>query len=159
MKTSGKFEFQQLPMLECEPCGVCLTQSDAIMHRIGARYGLLPKDDPEKLYQVLWWCNTLKDLVETVARHFMPISEEKKKQYYEEFFSKTVFTFLGAMEARLGANESHDYLVGKNYTIADFYLIGTWRGVMMNPMFPQYKDIIPKYPLLQECAEKKNKLF
>jgi len=155
MKLSGKFELQQLPVMECEPCGTYQSQSDAIMHRLGARFGLLGMEDPEKFYNVLWWCNTLKDLMETAARRHLPIAADKQKQYYDEFFSKTVHVFMGAMEARLKANESHDFLVGKDYTIADFYMVGTWRAVMLNPAFPQYKDIIPKYPLLKEYMDKK----
>ncbi len=150
-KASGKFELQQLPVVVCEPCGVNMSQSDAIMHRIGARYGYLPLKCPEKLYNVLWWCNTLKDIMETTSKFiFYPLPEEKKKEMRTEFFTKAVFTFFDAMTNHLKANKTQHFLVGKSYTIADFYFVGFWRAILINPMMPEFKDILAKYPDL--CA-------
>eukprot|EP01022_Parablepharisma_sp_SALTPOND_P001341 TRINITY_DN10612_c0_g2_i1.p2 TRINITY_DN10612_c0_g2~~TRINITY_DN10612_c0_g2_i1.p2 ORF type:complete len:435 (+),score=56.53 TRINITY_DN10612_c0_g2_i1:319-1623(+) len=157
-KTSGKFPFQQLPMIECEPCGVRLCQADAIMHRIGARYGLIPKDKPEELYSVVWWCNSLKDLMDGCARTFLSLPEDKKKKSRTEFFEKNVVNVFQAMENKLKLKKACNYLVGDKYTIADFYFVGVWRGFVMNPMFSEFKGIVEKYPLLNEYFDKKNKL-
>ena len=159
LKVSGKFELQQLPLLECEPCGMHLCQADAIMHRMARKSGLLPICKPDILYQVVWWCNTLKDIMEGAFKGFLPIPEEKKKQMRVEFFTKTVPVLFQAMEAKLKANASHEFLVGEKYTMADFYLIGVWRAVVMNPMFGEFKELVAKTPLLNEYFEKKNKLF
>ena len=42
-KVSGKFELQQVPMIECESCETRLCQSDAIVHWLGKRFCLVPK--------------------------------------------------------------------------------------------------------------------
>ena len=116
-KTSGKFELQQVPVVECEPCGVRLSQTDAIMHRIGARFGMLPTNKPEKLYKVIWWCNTAKDIMEGCFKEFLPIPAEKKKEMRTALFEKSVPVFLHAMEERLKMNKSQCTLVGRKYTL------------------------------------------
>ncbi len=159
-KISGKFPLQQLPVVICEPCGSRMCQSDAIMHKIGARFGMLPTKNPEKLYKVIWWCNTLKDLTDGMVGFFYSAApEEKRKVMRKDYFAKTVPTFLEAMENRLKLNKTQCYLVGSSYTIADFYLIGAWRGLFANPMLAEFKEIMPKYPTLCQYFEKKDKLF
>ncbi len=159
-KVSGKFPLQQLPVVICEPCGSHMCQTDAIMHKIGARFGMLPTKKPEKLYNVIWWCNTLKDIMDGCARFYhLNVPEDKKKEMRKDFFTKTVPTCLDAMENRLKINKTQCHLVGRSYTIADFYLIGVWRGFFLNPMCPEFKEILPKYPTLCQYFEKKNKLF
>lgn len=157
MKASGKFELQQMPVVECDPCGVCLCQTDAIMHRIGARFNLLPLKKPKKLYRVTWWCNTAKDVMEGCFREFLPIPEDKKKELRKQFFEKSVPTFLSVMEQKLKENKTQCHLVGRDYTIADFYLLGVYRAVMNNPQYPEFKEILEKCPALKEYLEKKDK--
>jgi len=158
LKASGKFELQQLPVIECDPCGINLCQTDAIMHRIGVRYGLLPVNKPEKLYKVVWFCNTMKDIMEGCTKFFLPIAEDKKKEQRKDFFEKTAPILLGAVQDRLKLNKCKHHLVGSKPTIADFYFIGVWKGFVTSPMFPEFKELIPKFPLLNEymaCKEKK----
>ncbi len=158
-KASGKFELQQLPVVVCEPCGVVLPQTDAIMHRIGTRYGYLPKFNAEKRYNVLWWCSTVKDMMEGCATLFTPMAETTKLTMRTQLFEKTVPVCFQAMEARLMHNKSQNFLVGKNYTIADFYLLGFWRGFVINPMFPEFKLVVDKHPTLAAYFELRNKEF
>ena len=160
LKSSGKFELQQLPTLVCEPCGVHMCQTDAIMHRFGARYGLLPLKCPDKLYKVVWWCNTLKDTMDNAARiAFSPLPEEKKKTMRTEFFEKTAPTLFDAMENRLKMNKTQCFLVGRSYTIADFEFVGVYRGFYKSPMFPEFAELSKKYPILTAYAEKQDKLL
>jgi glutathione S-transferase len=160
LKSSGKYELQQLPIVECEPCGVNMCQADAIMHKMGARYGYLPMKCPEKLYKVVWFCNTLKDIMDNCGRiAFSPLPEEKKKTMRADFFAKTLPIFLEAMQNRLKSNKCQHVLVGKSYTIADFYFVGVWRGFVLSPMFPEFKDIVAKFPVLLEYFAKQDKML
>ena len=158
-KESDKFELKQVPVVICEPCGVVLPQSDAIMHRIGTRYGYLSKFNAEKRYNVIWWCNTIKDIIDGCARQFMPMAEETKLKLRTSLFDQTVPIYLIAMENRLKLNKTQNFLVGKRYTIADFYLLGFWRGFVANPMFPEFKKLVDKHPLLINYFELHNKEF
>lgn len=160
LKASGKYELQQLPIVECEPCKINICQTDAIMHKIGARYGYLPLKCPEKLYKVVWFCNTLKDIMEKCSRiAFAPLPEDKKKAMRSDFFTKEAPVFFDAMENHYKMNDSCCFLVGKSYTIADFYMIGVYRGFLNSPMFPEFKELLGKYPKLLEFIEKKDKLL
>lgn len=154
-KTSGKFELQQLPVFEYEPCGLRISQSDAIMHYLGARYRLLPVSKPKKLYNVLWWCNTAKDLMEGCFKVFLPINEEKKKAIMANFFATSAPTMLNAMEERLKTNKNRAYLVGRENTIADFYLLGVWRATVEDNQYLEFKDIVAKCPTLCDYIRKK----
>ncbi len=158
-KESGKFELKQLPLVICEPCGVYLHQSDAIMHRIGTRYGFLHKRNAEKRYNTLWWCNTVKDMMDGCARLFIPLAEETKLKLRTNLFENTVPIAFKAMEERLKKNKTQNFLIGKKYTLADFYLLGFWRGFVMNPMFPEMKKAADKHPLLGNYFELHNKEF
>eukprot|EP01022_Parablepharisma_sp_SALTPOND_P028874 TRINITY_DN71949_c0_g1_i1.p1 TRINITY_DN71949_c0_g1~~TRINITY_DN71949_c0_g1_i1.p1 ORF type:complete len:423 (-),score=65.32 TRINITY_DN71949_c0_g1_i1:31-1299(-) len=157
-KASGKFELQQLPVLECEPCGVLVSQTDAIMQRVGNRFGYYPMDKPKKIYKILWWCGTWKDVMEGCNKFFLNLTEDKKKSLRQDFFEKSVPVLLQAMENKLKIGKSSCYAVGRQHTIADFYAVGVWRGYINNPMFPEFKGIIDKYPMLKsycECHDKK----
>lgn len=159
-KKSGKFELEQLPAVSCESCGIKLVQSDAIMHRIGLRAGYLPIKKPTKLYDVVWFCNTLKDLMDGIARIAFAenIPEEKKKTMRADFFKQAAI-FFGAMENKLKGNKSQDFLVGRSYTIADFYYLGAYRGFFSNPGFGEFKVALEKCPLLSAYCEKRLKDF
>jgi glutathione S-transferase len=160
LKTSGKFELQQLPTLICEPCGINICQTDAIMHRLGARYGLLPLKCPDKLYKVIWWCNTLKDTMDVSLRFiFGPFPDDKKKEMRTEFFTKTAPILFEAMENRLKMNKTQCFLVGRSYTIADIEFIGVYRGFYKSPMMPEFAELLAKYPTLTAYAEKQNPLL
>lgn len=157
-KASGKFPLQQLPVLTCEATGMTLAQTDAIMHWLGKKFNLLPKK-AEKFYRVLWWCNTAKDILEGCMRTYLPIPEEKKKEILKAFYENSVPVFLRAMEQRLTENKSQEFLVGRKNTIADFYLLGVYRGVIMSGQFNEIKDQLAKYPTLLKYLQLKDKQF
>lgn len=157
-KTSGKFELQQVPMLECEATGMRLVQTDAIMHWLGKKFGLMPKK-AEKFYKVLWWCNTAKDITEGCVRIYLPVPEDKKKEIMAKFYENSVPVLLEGMENRLKSNKTQDFLVGRKNTVADFYLIGVWRGIVVGAGFKEIIGQLSKYPVLQKYIEKKDKEF
>lgn len=157
-KTSGKFPLQQVPVLTCEATGMTLCQTDAIMHWLGKKYDLVPKK-AEKFYKVLWWCNTTKDILEGCMRIYLPIPEDKKKEILKTFYENSVPVFLHGMEERLKENKTQEFLVGRKNTIADFYLLGVYRGVIMGGQFNEVKDQLSEYPTLLKYLELKDKQF
>jgi glutathione S-transferase len=149
LKVSGRYELQQLPIISCVVSNANFCQADALLHRIGSRYNRLPLHNPEKLYRVVWWCGTLKDIMEGCLRFvLLPVSPEKKKEMRDEFFASTAPTLLVAMEDKLKLNATIDYLVGRSYTIADFYFVGVWRAFVLNPKFPELQPLVARHPTL-----------
>jgi len=157
VKATGKFELGQVPALECQPCGSMLYQSDAIMQAIGHECGLLPKD-PEELYKVLWWCNTAKDIMDNCWRYYAPLTEEKKKEVMTNLVEKLSVNFFSAMEERLKANGGEN-LVGKETTIAEFWLVGVYRACLLDDAFKDVKVVMEKYPTLKAFIEKKHQEY
>lgn len=156
IKHTGKFDQKQLPALESEPCGLMLCQSDAIMQRLGEQFGLLPKD-LEDYYNTLWWCDTAKDLMNGCWKpYYMPVPEEKKKEMMTELCEKTATKLCHAMEERI-KNSDGEHLVGKETTIAEFYLVGLYRACILEEKFKCVRDVFDKYQKLKEFVEKKHK--
>jgi glutathione S-transferase len=143
-------------MIEYEICGAKLGQMDTIMHWLGKRFCLVPKKD-ENFYKMLWWCNTVKDIIEGCMKSYLPIPEDKKKEILKAFYEKQLPVLLQGMEERLKSNKSQEYLVGRRNTVADFYLIGAWRGFMNSGEFNEVKDQASKFPTLLKYIEKKDK--
>jgi glutathione S-transferase len=157
-KVSGKFELQQLPMLECAECGIKLCQTDAIMQRMGLRAGLLPVRKPKKLYEVVWFCNTAKDVFQGLVQvMFAPVPPEKKEAMTKDFLGKAA-VFFGAMEEKLKSNKSQDFLVGKGYTLADIYVLGAIEGFFVATI-PPIKELFLKYPTLAKFHATRMKDF
>eukprot|EP00826_Nyctotherus_ovalis_P014309 TRINITY_DN1397_c0_g1_i3.p1 TRINITY_DN1397_c0_g1~~TRINITY_DN1397_c0_g1_i3.p1 ORF type:complete len:400 (+),score=162.04 TRINITY_DN1397_c0_g1_i3:231-1430(+) len=157
VKALGKFELNQLPAFECETCGLKLCQSDAIMQWLGMKNGMVPRDN-EKFYDVLWWTNTVNDVMSACWRLYMPVSEEKKKEMEKDLCEKTAVNCFHAMEERLKKCEG-DFLVGKAMTIAEFYLVAMYRSCLLNDSYKSVKEVMEKYPKLKEFIEKKHKEF
>ena len=128
----AKFALKQLPVWEC--CGEQLPETDAIMQMLSAKHGYMPTD-PELAYRVLFLAGTTKDLFDSFVRFaYGKLPEDKKKKMEEEYFGKTAPLILGLIEKRLKDNESKDFLVGKQYTMADFYLLCAAKWLFFNPM-------------------------
>ena len=156
LKESGKFEYNQVPALEEN--GKMLTQSEAILHRLGLRYHYLPVNEKDS-YRVFKKMGDIRDLIDSMV-HFTydSIPEEKKKSLKEKYMNDTVPLIFSLIEKDLVANECKDFLVGCNYTIADFFLIGCIRNVLTNPMvnmMDYFKSTIPKYKLLEAYLTKR----
>ena len=157
VKATGKFELGQVPALECEPCGSMLYQTEAIMQTIGHEYGLLPKD-PEELYKVLWWCNTARDVMDNCWKDYLPLTEEKKKEIMTNLVEKLSVNFFSAMEKRLKANGGEN-LVGKETTIAEFWLVGMYRACLLEDRYKDVRAVMEKYPTLKAFIEKKHQEY
>lgn len=158
-KMSGKFELGQLPVLKCSACKLELCQTDAIMHRLSMRAGLLPVRKPKKLYDVIWFCNSAKDVMEGITRvAFAPVPPEKKEEMKKEFLGKAA-VFFGAMEEKLKVNKTQVYLVGKGMTMADIYLLGAIEGFFFAPFIAELKPLFLKYPTLAKYYETRIKDF
>ncbi len=126
-----KFPLKQVPVYEC--CGVQYPQTDAIMHMLSAKHGYLPLDS-EKLYRVLFISNTMKDLFGGFCKfEYGGLPAEKAKKAKEDFYATSVPMMFNILEKRLQENDSHDFFVGSQYTMADFYAVGAARWLILNP--------------------------
>lgn len=96
IKAQKDFELKQVPVFECEPCGLKLCQSHAIMQRFGEQYGLLPQD-AQKFYEVLWWCNTTNDVMEGCWINYIA-SADKKKDVMQNLIDKIIPNNFHTME-------------------------------------------------------------
>lgn len=149
-----KFALKQLPVYECE--GKQLPETDAIMHMLSVKYGYLPLDS-EKLYKVLFIINTFKDLFDAYYRFtYGTMSEEKKKMLHGQYFCNTVPLIFGILEKRLKENECQDYFVGDQYTMADFYALGTAKWLIFNPQTEaNYSKFLEACPIFKAYLTKR----
>lgn len=150
----GKFELKQLPVWEC--CGKQLPQTDAIMHMLSAKHGYLPHC-PEGIFKVSFIANTMVDLFSGFVKFFYSkLPEEKKKKIGEDFFGTTVPLIFGILEKRLAENESKEFFVGKQYTMADFYVLGAAKWLILNPQSAkQFEPTLLKTPLFHAYLTKR----
>eukprot|EP01022_Parablepharisma_sp_SALTPOND_P028554 TRINITY_DN71137_c0_g1_i1.p2 TRINITY_DN71137_c0_g1~~TRINITY_DN71137_c0_g1_i1.p2 ORF type:complete len:410 (-),score=66.78 TRINITY_DN71137_c0_g1_i1:3485-4714(-) len=126
-----KFALKQVPVYEC--CGVQYPETDAIMHMLSLKHGYLPLD-PEKMYKAIFVATTMKDLFEGFVRFtYGQLPEDKKKQLGDTYYSGTVPLIFSILEKRLKDNESQEYFVGSQYTMADFYVLGAAKWLIMSP--------------------------
>ncbi len=155
-KLAETIPYTLLPAFVCEECGTRLSQPDAIIHRIGARSGLLPVGNEKKLYETLWWCGTLRDLMEGVelARN-SAIPEAKRNELWKEFAEKRMPVLCRAMEERLRGNKTQEFLIGRKNTVADFYFVGIWRACVLPE--PDLKSEAEKFPGLSTYFAGKSK--
>ena len=149
-----KMSLKQMPVYEC--CGEQMPQTDAIMQHLSIKYGYLPLD-PEKMYRVLFLAGTVKDFFEGFVRFFYGgFPEEKKKKLEEEYYAKSVPLYFQLIESRLKENDSADFLVGKQYTMADFYILGAARWLILNPQTEaKFAKQLADVPLLQAYLKKR----
>ncbi len=155
---------QGLPKLSCDFCKISLSQTDAILQRVGMKYGYFSTADPEKLYKTIWWCNTLKDLLDrgtaVLLSHPKGIAGTKLAEMRAEYLERTVPTIVQAMEAKLKGNCVAEFLVGKKHSIADFYFVGVWREFVL-----KHKELAAKIgqegvcPALKKYYEVQSKLL
>ena len=160
LKEAGKFEYNQVPALEED--GKMLTQTEAILHRLGLRYNYLPVNEKDS-YRVFKKMGEIRDLIDPMVHFFYDnIPQEKKKSNREKYINTTVPMILECIDKDISQNECKDFLVGSSYTIADFQLIGFYRWVMTNPaleLVDFYKTMILKFPSLGAYITKKLEEF
>ena len=154
MSYKGKYPLKQVPVLEIDGKELC--QTDAIMQFLALRHGYLSLK-PEKYYRIIFLANTIKDLFNGfVGIAFSKLPEADKNKKFGEFFTDKAPLMLAAIEKRLKENRSQEFLVGRKYTMADFYMLGAAQWIIVNPMFPGVFDPIMKnYPILKSYIDKR----
>ncbi len=152
LKTEGKLEFGQVPMLETDD-GKQLVQSWAILRYLGRRFGYYP-EDPETAWRVDSTIDAVEDYLNAYFRFHFEQNEEKKKQAHERFLA-FLPNWLEAIEKRIIKNESQNYIVGSKMTIADFALGALGFALLLNEANPHYKETEPfilKHEVLKAYA-------
>ncbi len=155
-KTSGKLEYEQIPMLEID--GKSYTQSSAILMMLGQKYGYLPTD-PDQAYRCFNINFAVEDMLIKAVQYtmFAPATPEKKEELKKEYFEKTLPIFLGAFEKKLKENSTQDYMVGNSITVADFDLISFFRHIVhLSVVFEGkiFMECLQKYPVLETYWKK-----
>lgn len=157
-----KFELKQVPVLEIEGKKYC--QSLAILEFLGKKYGYLPKKDFSQVYKIMKIISTCEDLrvqAYTALAPTSPLSEEDKAKALDKVINNTGPVFLGSIEKALEENKCKEFIVGRKYTIADFFLLGFYRTVKTIPDWNKhfFHMIVEKHPALYTYLEKRMKDF
>ena len=148
------FPLKQVPVLECH--GKQLSQSDAIMHSLSLKLGYLPLE-PCKYSKVIETSMIVKDIYEEYVRvFFSKLPDPTKKKLLGEYYAKRVPILFGAIEKRLKANKCQDFLVGRKYTMADFYMLCAAKWLILNPMScKDYEPALNAAPALKQYLNKR----
>ena len=137
LKTSGTYEFQQLPLLEHK--GKKYTQSIAIDLYLARQFKLYGKHAEDE-YQIDSLLCTFDDLFPTICKIAFAFSEEEKKQV--EANKKTLIEklnlYYAVFEKRYIANGTKKYFLGDHFSLADIYLT-----VLMNNIHNIVKEQCP----------------
>ena len=148
LKASGNLEFGQVPALEID--GKFYSQSVSILRFIGLKYGYYPTDNAE----VSWAIDSTIDSLGDVMNAFYKAAfadEATKPELFKTFFGTTLPQWFTAINKRLLANSSKNFIVGDKITIADFALAGFIYSLYLNEL-SQAKDtvggIIANFPEL-----------
>ena len=148
--SSDKFEYKQLPVLEEN--GVMYSQTEAILQRLGLKYGYLPTD-PKMMYKVVNMMGAIKDIQDGLAKvQFSKITEENKKKAQDGLLNYSIPLIFSVYENKLKMNISKNFLVGCFFTLADFVFIGFARGNILNrnaPFFDYFTKLLEKFPLIK----------
>eukprot|EP01022_Parablepharisma_sp_SALTPOND_P016153 TRINITY_DN2338_c6_g1_i1.p1 TRINITY_DN2338_c6_g1~~TRINITY_DN2338_c6_g1_i1.p1 ORF type:complete len:428 (-),score=44.48 TRINITY_DN2338_c6_g1_i1:116-1330(-) len=155
-KMKEKFALKQLPVLVVN--GIQFPETDAIMRYLSIQYGYLPLD-PDELYKASFVTDTIKDLVNNYIRFaFAELPEDKKAKLAEQYYSETVPLIFSILEKRLKENESTGFFVGNKYTIADFYVLGAAKWLILNPMTEgKLSKHLDSFPTLKEYIDNRLK--
>ena len=148
-KKSGKFQYEQLPMLEFE--GKKYVQSHAIELFLGRTFKLYGKNNEED-YQINTLLDSFDDLFSVFKHVFDPITEEDKQHiedYKRALLNKYEF-FAESCEKKYISNGGKKYYLGDNFTLADVFLTCT---------FYYYADLMGIEKSLEEHAPKLSKVL
>ena len=77
LKSSGKLEFGQIPMLELDD-GKCLCQSWAILRYLGRKYGYYPEENPETAFKIDSMMDAVEDYLNAYLKYHFENNEERK---------------------------------------------------------------------------------
>jgi glutathione S-transferase len=122
LKSSGKFEFGQMPVLELE--GKQKTQTIAIEIFLARRFGLIGSTEEDE-YQILNILSSREDYSKTLYGLIMPTEEQKtKREEIVKNLRENVFPlFLEATEKKYLANGKGKYFLGDKFSLADIFLV------------------------------------
>ena len=148
------FPLKQVPVFECH--GKQMSQSDAIMHSLSLKLGYLPFE-PCKYSKVIETSMIVKDIYEEYVRYFYSkLPDPTKKKLLGDYYAKRVPLLFGAIEKRLKANKCQDFLVGRKYTMADFYMLCAAKWLILNPMScKDYEPALNAAPALKQYLNKR----
>jgi len=150
LKASGNLEFNQLPAVEID--GRYYVQSRSILRYLSQKFGYYPSD-PEEAYKVESISDHWDDLNKNISLATFERDPVKKEELQKSLIEKHYPADLAAVEKRLKANTSQEFLVGNKYTMADFLWINTGYSTILNPhnrdkhapvlkSFPAYKNYL-----------------
>ena len=137
LKTSGTYEFQQLPLLEHN--GKKYTQSVAIELYLARQFKLYGKNAEEE-YQIDSLLCTLDDLLPMMGKIVFAFSEEEKKQVEanKKALLEKLTLYYSVFEKRYVANGTKKYFLGDHFSVADIYLT-----VLINNVYNLFKEQCP----------------
>jgi glutathione S-transferase len=147
----------QVPALALDS-GELVTEGPVIVQMIAdkaAGKNLAPSRDSTERYKLLEWLNFItSELHKSFGPLFSPVLADDAKAFFKDrVMSK--FKYVD------GALAGHDYLLGKQFTVADGYLftILTWADRMKfdlsaMPNLVAYKDRVAARPKVQEAMTK-----
>ena len=137
LKTSGTYEFQQLPLLEHN--GKKYTQSIAINLYLARQFKLYGKNAEEE-YQIDSLLCTLDDLLPIIFKIAFTFSEEDKKQVEanKKALLEKLTLYYSVFEKRYVANGTKKYFLGDHFSLADIYLT-----VLINNVYNLFKEQCP----------------
>ena len=137
LKTSGTYEFQQLPLLEHN--GKKYTQSVAIELYLARQFKLYGKNAEEE-YQIDSLLCTLDDLLPIIFKIAFTFSEEDKKQVEanKKALLEKLTLYYSVFEKRYVANGTKKYFLGDHFSVADIYLT-----VLINNVYNLFKEQCP----------------
>ena len=159
-KKSGKFQYEQLPMLEFE--GKKYVQSHAIELLLGRAFNLYGKDNEED-YQINVLLDSFDDLFSVFKHIYQPITEEDKQHiedYKRALLNKYEF-FAEACEKKYISFGNKKYFLGEKFSLADIFLTCVFNyyadlmGIEKN-----FEEHAPKlYKVVQEVKNNELKEF
>ncbi|XP_068926703.1 glutathione S-transferase A4-like isoform X1 [Petaurus breviceps papuanus] len=114
----GFLLFQQVPLVEID--GMKLTQTQAILSYLAAKYNLYGKDLKETAL-INMYTGGISDLMFLIMVHYFKPAEEKEKEI-EFILEKAKSRYFPAFEKIL-KNHGQDYLVGNRFSWADIHLL------------------------------------
>ncbi len=139
LKTSGKLEFGQVPMLETKD-GQHLCQSWAILRFLGRKLGYYP-DDLDTAWKIDSTIDAAEDYFNTYFK-FNFESVESIKAANKENWLKLVPVWINAIEKRITSNGGK-FVAGNKITIADFAVAAVAFNLLVNEANPHHADVHP----------------
>jgi len=147
----------QLPVLALDS-GELVTEGPVIVQMIAdkaAGKNLAPARDSAERYKLLEWLNFITaELHKNFGPMFSPVLADDAKAFFKD-------RVMGKFKYIDGALAGHDYLMGKNFTVADAYLFTmlSWADRMKfdlssMPNLVAYKARVGARPKVQEAMTK-----